>query len=268
MPYLFEIVGKANYLQDKYNFVAVPKPGGNNLVSVQTMDQSPQNSLVLAGTGFVTGVYEGKLNQANYYPLTGMGTACWMLISNRGDQKTGVASLRGEKKLAMGIPGPWAHMMGLELTEKVNKDILIVPFKSNGEIMTLILGDGSINLIMDNPKLFKNYKQKDSRLQGLGLQCLRTLPDFPDIKTLAEQGINAPNLWFTITASTLMPEIKRKEIQRILDLSLIAMGQQEIFEKYSMIPPTLVGKSTQQDFQENQTKFTQALKKFDKQLKQ
>jgi tripartite-type tricarboxylate transporter receptor subunit TctC len=264
MPYLYDIVAKANYIQDKYTFVAVPKPGASGLIAVQTMDQSPSNTLVLAGTGFTEYVNSGQLNNNRYQPLSAMGNTCWLLISNRGDEKIGVSSLRGEKSLTVGSVGygSAAHLTALMAGQKFGIDIRNITFKSTVEAGALMVGDESINLIVDSPQSYKNYKVMNPKVQALGVTCLSENPNFPGIQTLKSQGLDVPHIWSTITASKAMPEEKRRELAKILDNSLRAIGQKEIFEKYSYSVPVLNNELVENDFKKNQDKLIATRKKF------
>jgi tripartite-type tricarboxylate transporter receptor subunit TctC len=264
MPYLHEIIAKANYIQDTYTFIAVPKPGANGLIAIQTMDQSPANTLALAGTGFTEYEYLGKIKGNNYQPLSALGSPCWVLLSNRGDQKLGISSLQGEKYLTLGSlgNGSVAHLIALMVGQKFGIDIENITFKSSPESGALMAGDGSINMIIDSPAQYKNYKSMNPKIQALGITCSATNPDLPGVKTLASQGVDSPNLWITITANKSMPEDKRKEMAKILNASIQAIGQKEIFEKYTYIVPVFSGISAEDDFKKNQTRMLNTRKKF------
>jgi len=268
MPFLFEIVGHANSIQTKYQFVAVPKPGANGLLSIQAMDQSPQNSLVVSASTIVELISNGQINRDTYHPVSALGNNCWLLISNRGDEKIGVASLAKEKRLVMGSigNGSISHLTGLMLQKKYNFEFENIPFRSTGEATILLVGENGINLAVDTPQNYKNFKIKNPKVQALGNFCPVPDPHLPNIKPLIAQGINAPLIFNTFLANGAMPEERRRELGKILDDSLKSIGSKEIAEKCSYMVPALQGLNINDWYWENYNKYLITRNRFAKQL--
>ena len=71
----------------------------------------------------------------------------------------------------------------------------------------------------------------------LGLNCPIRSTQAPGLKTLREQGVNAPIIFNMLVANKAMPAEKRKEIAAILDQSTVAIGAKEHAEIGGLYPP-------------------------------
>jgi tripartite-type tricarboxylate transporter receptor subunit TctC len=250
VPFYMKILAEANSLQNQYEFVLLPKPGAQGLIALQYQDESPNNRLAVISPSFVDLVNLNQIKHDNYVPISSQGDACWVLISNFGDSAKGVSSLKGQTELVLGTisHGSSAHFTALEIGEQLGFKVIPVVFKSNFDALTLMTADNSINLVIETPRHYLDFKQKNPRLQALGITCSTRNPKLPDIKTLKEQGYQTPTIWTDIVANTKMPAEKRNELGKILDQALINMGQQQIFDMIDFSVPIFQKISTSQHF--------------------
>jgi len=225
------VVDEANKQQDKYNFIIEFKPGGQQILSVQFMDQDPQNRLSIIAPAFVENTQAGKLNADNYVPVYSLGDACWAVITN--------TDLKNTKDLTVGGVGVGnaTHLTALELSEKYKFSVTYVVFKSNFDALLLMAGDNSINLVIDRPSSYEQFKLKNPKMKIHGLSCPTRHPAYPDIKTLKEQGVNSPYIWNIVIANKEMPANKQAELGKILNAATISIGYNKIQKASDMSPP-------------------------------
>ena len=253
IPYYNKILDEANKIQNKYQFLLLPKPGAQGLIALQFIDQSPLNRLAVTTSSFVDLSTSNQLNQKDYTPVSSQGDACWVLISNFGDANKGIGSLKGKTSLFLGTVahGSSAHYTALDIGSRLGIDITPVIFKSNFEALTLMASDGSINLVIESPQNYLNFKQQNPKLQALGVTCSVRNPKLPNVKTLKEQGYNTPKIWQIIVANNKMPAEKQKELGNIIDQAMIRIGQKQIYNLIDFSVPVFQKISASQHFEDS-----------------
>ena len=236
---MFKIIDEANLQQRRYNFILEQKPGGEQLIAINQMDAQPQDRLAIIAAKYVEHNNSGKLNKDNHIPIWSLGDACWVVISNLGDQRNGVASLQGQKELVVGGVGIGnaAHMTALALGEKYGFKVRYIPFKTNVDALVLMASDGSVNMVIDRFSNYENMKARNPKLNMLASTCPVRLPATPQIKTLAEQGIVAPNIFNTVIANKNMLETRREDISKVLTRAAQTVGLDKILESSDFRPP-------------------------------
>ena len=248
IPYYQRIVASANALQNRYEFILAPKPGAQGLVAIQYMDQSPKNRVTAINNGYVELIQQNQIRPENYVPISSQGDLCWVLISNRGDTAKGVNSLKGQTDLVIGAVSysSGSYLTALELGSRLGFKVTPVIFKSNFDALVLMVGDGSVNLVIETPQNYLNMKQKNPALQALGINCPTRNPKLPEVRTLKEQGFSVPTLWWNVIANVEMPAERRKDIENILEQAMINIGQKEIFDMIDISVPVFQKISAQQ----------------------
>ena len=253
VPAYLKIVEEANSLQDKYKFHLEHKPGGQQIIAVNEMDRSPQNRLSVIAPKYVEHTVSGKLNRDNYDPIHALGDACWVVISNKGDESIGISSLKGETSLNVGGVGIGnaTHLTSLQIGDQFDFDVNYIVFKSNYEGLILMAGDGSINLVVEKAKNLKQIKEKAPEIKALAASCPTRHPDLPDVKTLREQGVLTPFVFNITVASTEMPLAKRNELGDILNQATLNIGEDTIQKLSDMKPPVFFDKDVDVFYQES-----------------
>jgi tripartite-type tricarboxylate transporter receptor subunit TctC len=244
-PAMFRIINEANSQQKNYNFILEFRPGGEQIIAVNALKEQPATRLAIVAPKFVEHVQSGRLNQADYVPIHALGDACWAVITNVGNSRQGIASLRGIPELTVGGVGVGnaAHITALELGERFNFRIRYIPFKSNFDALVLMVSDQSINLVLERVASYLQYREKNPRVTVLGMSCPRRHPDLPDVSTLAEQKINTPYVFNITMAHVGMPESKRRQLATILNTATLSVGAAEIFRLSDMTPPIFANQS-------------------------
>jgi tripartite-type tricarboxylate transporter receptor subunit TctC len=264
-PAMFKIINEANLAQTKYNFILEFKPGGEQLIAVKYMDEKPQTRLSIIAPKFVEHTRSGKLNRNNYVPIHALGDACWAVITNTGNMNQGVSSLRGQQELTVGGVGIGnaAHITALELGEQFNFAVRYIPFKSNFDALILLVSDQSINMVVERVSSYKQYQDKNLNVTVLGMSCPTRHPDLPQVKTLVEQGVNAPYVFNITIANKNMPEAKRKELASILDIATLKVGEQEIQKLSDMNPPIFKQQSVDDYYNKRINFMEKLIKKYE-----
>jgi len=229
-PAIRKILDEANLHQDRYRFVLEFKPGGNQAIAVNAIDNDPR-SLAIIAPAFVENVDAGKLNESDYRPVYALGNACWAVITNKPFENS-------KEFLVGGVGyGNAAHLTSLALAEKYGFSVRYIIFKSNYDALINMAGDNGIELVIDRYEGYENLKKQNPKLKMMAASCPTRLPQAPEIPTLLELGINAPFIFNIIVAHKNMPEDRAKEIGKILDAATIKIGADEIYKISSMRPP-------------------------------
>ena len=103
-------------------------------------------------------------------------------------------------------------------------------FKSNFDALVNMAADNGVELVIDKYEGYQNLKSKNAKLQMVAASCPTRLPQEPNIKTLAELGINAPYIFNITVAHKNMPDSRRRAISIILDQATEKVGEHKIFE--------------------------------------
>jgi tripartite-type tricarboxylate transporter receptor subunit TctC len=242
-PGTLRILDEANKAQSEFNFVFEYKPGGGQTIAVKQMDASPENRLAIIAPAYVENTMNGKLDRSQYVPLHALGDACWAVISNKGNEKAGVASLKGETEIVVGGVGIGnaTHLTSLLVGEKYGFKVKYVVFKSNNEALVNMTGNNGVNFVIDKIENYESFKTKNPSLNILAASCPKRLASAPNVKTLQEQGIPAPYIFNITVANKAMPEAKRNQIAAILADATKKVGEDEIIRLSGMSPPLFRG---------------------------
>jgi tripartite-type tricarboxylate transporter receptor subunit TctC len=248
-PIMLKILETANQQQKLYNFVLEFKPGGNQTIAVKQMDQDPANNLSIIAASFVENVENGQLNAKNYVPVWSLGDACWSVMSTVASKPT-VAGLQSAKELIVGTVGfgNATHLTALQIGKRYNTPVRLIPFKSNYEAVVNMAGNNGVTFGIDTPQAFENLQSHNPRLRMLAVSCNKRLPDYPEVKTLREQGIQAPSVINIVIANTAMPESRRRHLAHILEQSATQIGEIEIRRVSGFNPPQFDQITAQEHF--------------------
>lgn len=243
-PAFYALVSEANRLQNRYQFILEPKVGGNGLIALNHMRESPQNRVAIIAPAFVDNADNGQINEGDYVHVVGMGDMCMAVFNKHGDESRGIESLKGTSDLVLGGVG-WAnssHLIGLQIGERYGLQVRNIVFKSNKEGLINLAQDGGVTQVIDRINSFDEIQaQAKVKAKILGVTCSRRLTNWPQIKTLREQGITAPSPWIIITSHKDMPAAIRTDLSQIINQSLRNIGEQRIWEMSSLQPLVFTG---------------------------
>lgn len=241
-PALYRIVEEANNYQNNYKFVIEFKPGGNQIIAVNALDDS---SMAIIAPAYIENLNSGKIQENNYVPVYALGDACWAVVTNK--------PLTEQKEFVVGGVGfgNAAHLTALALGEKFKFDTRYIIFKSNNDALVNMVGNNGVELVIDKYEAYQSLKSKNPKMEMVAASCPARLPQEPNIKTLKEIGIDAPFIFNIIVSLKTMPENKRKEIGSILHKVTDRIGQEEIFKLSAMRPPQFDSVSTEEFYKKS-----------------
>ncbi len=266
VPSMLRLVDEANKLQTEFEFFAEFKPGGNQILSIKAMDQSPKDSLSLIAPAYVENYRSNAIDKNNYIPVWALGDACWALFSNLGDTAQGIKSLKGVNEAMMGGVGYGnaSHLTSIMLSEKFNFKTRYIVFKSNTDALINIVGNNGINMAIDKIEGYASFKPKNNKLQVLAVSCPTRMSAMPEVKTLKEQGINAPLVFNIIIANKAMDDYKRTKLRAILTLTAEKIGAESFMKLSGMSPPQFRGISQEEFYSSSLTVFDSLLTRYEK----
>lgn len=229
----------ANTLQNKYEFLIEFKPGANGALALRTMDQAPQSRIATVAPAFVENSKSGLLNESDYVAISSQGEACWAVITNFGSTTKGIASLQGRKRVVVGGTGYGnaAHITSIILGEKYGFEVQYIVYKSNFDGLIAMVGNNGPDMVLERVHNYKTFVEKNPNLQILGINCSKRSPLMPEIKTVREQGVTTPTIFFAIVANVKMPEAKRNEIGKILQDAQAKIGSDYFLDVADMFAP-------------------------------
>lgn len=257
-PALLKVVERANESQQIYKFVIEFKPGGNQIIAVKSID--PENSLAVIAPAFVDHVKSGKLEYSDYTPVWALGDACWAVVANK--------PLAGAKELVVGGVGfgNASHLTALALGEKYKFKVKYIVFKSNSDALVNMTGNNGIEMIIDKYENYQNMKLKNPAIKMVAASCPSRLPQDPKIKTLREQGVNAPYIFNIVVSHKNMSPTRQKAIGKILTLAATDIGVHEFYKLSAMRPPQFDNVDLTSYYQQSISNVSLLQKKFKQEL--
>ena len=248
-PAMLRIIDTANKIQKNYTFVLEFKPGGNQVIAVKQMNQDPQRNLAIIAPSFVENVASGQLNLQDYVPVWSLGDACWVVLSTESATSS-IAGLKNSKEITVGTVGfgNASHLTALQIGKKYNIPVRLVPFKSNYDAVVNMAGSNGVTFAIDTPATFENFQSRNPQLRMLAVSCNQRLPEYPQVKTLREQGIEAPSIMNIVIANVAMPADRRQQLAQILKQAADQIGEPKIRKLSGFVPSQFEQVSAQEHF--------------------
>ena len=244
---MMKILDEANNVQKKYNFVLENRPGGNQSIALNHINQTPQSQLAIIAASFVENFQTGLVNKDLYVPVWSLGDACWAVFSTQGTQGS-VNSLRGNKEIvssSVGL-GNATHLTSLVVGERLGIPVRYIVFKSSNESLLNMVGNNGVTFTVDRAENFETFKPKNNKLAIIAMSCPQRHPAYPEIRTLREQGYEHPYVFNTVMAHRDMDPKKRAEIAEILTAATRAVGADWILKSSGFVPPQFKGQTARQ----------------------
>jgi tripartite-type tricarboxylate transporter receptor subunit TctC len=268
-PAMYRIIDTANKIQKNYTFVLEFKPGGNQVIAVKQMDQDPARNLAIIAPSFVENVDSGQLNAQDYVPVWSLGDACWTVLSTESATAS-VAGLKNSKEITVGTVGfgNASHLTALQIGKRYNIPVRMIPFKSNYDAVVNMAGSNGVTFAIDTPATFENFQPRNSQMRMLAVSCSKRLPEYPEIKTLREQGIEAPSIMNIIIANVAMPADRRQQLAQILERAADQVSETEIRKISGFSPPQFDRISAQAHFATSIELITRLRNQFKREIAQ
>jgi putative tricarboxylic transport membrane protein len=178
--------------------VAVNRPGGGSAVGmgyVTTQRRADAHTLVLINpqTAITPLRVRDTRGWRDVTPVVNLMLDDYLLLVRRESPYQDAAALvaaartRPPRSVSIGSAGTADEMAIAVFEAAANIQLNVVRFNSGGEVLTALLG-GHVDIASGNPLEFVAQMQANA-VRGLGVFRPTRFPALPDIKTMAEQGI-------------------------------------------------------------------------------
>lgn len=244
---MYRIIEQANSSQNRYQFVLESRPGGNQSIALNHINQSPQNTLAIIAASFVDNFQNGMVRRDLYVPVWSLGDACWAVF-NLGGVSGSVLSLRGSDEIIAGsvAVGNATHLTSLIIGERLRIPVRFVAFRSANEALINLVGNNGVTFTIDRAENFDSFRPKNDRLTMLAMSCPQRHPAYPDIPTLQEQGFETPFVFNTVVAHRDMDAKKQADIATIMHAAAQTIGAAWIVKSSGFVPPQFKGVTARQ----------------------
>lgn len=193
------------------------KGGASGMIAAQEAAKAPADGYTVLITTNTTHAANEHLYKKLAYdpvkdfaPLTGLGKGGQVLVVPMNAPYKTVGELLAfakahPGKLSFGSGSSSSRMAGEMLKQLAGVDILHVPYKSNPQAITDLMG-GQINLMVTD--MSTGVPQiKAGKLRALGYSTSKRSPQLPDVPTIAEAGVKGYDMgyWFAAYAPAHTP---------------------------------------------------------------
>jgi len=195
------------------------KPGGNGAVAAQSLAQAPADGTTLwlssVGAVAINPVLYDKLSydvQRDLAPVSLVVDNDELLVVNPANPARNasdfVASARKAAQpvaIASSGIGSIPHLAMEQLSEATKTPMLHVPYKGAAPAITDVMGGQVAAFFGDIPGLIGYVK--GGKLMAIGIAAPKRHPLFPDVPTLAEQGLPGvdSNNWYALFVAARTP---------------------------------------------------------------
>ncbi|HEX2011335.1 MAG TPA: tripartite tricarboxylate transporter substrate binding protein [Roseateles sp.] len=199
------------------------KAGASGMLAAQAAARAPADGYtVLITTNTTHAANEHLYKKLSYdpvkdfAPVTGLGKGGQVLVVRADAPYKNVAELLAQArkapgKLSFGSGSSSSRVAGEMFKQLSHTEILHVPYKSNPQAVTDLLG-GQIDLMITDtatgvPQI------KGGKLKALGVSTTRRIPLLPEVPTIDEAGVKGYDMgyWFAayVPANTPRPVVSR-----------------------------------------------------------
>jgi len=179
----------------------------------------------------------------DFVPVTGLGRGGQVLVVRADSPYKSVADLIADArkrpgKLSLGSGSSSSRVAGEMFKQLTHTDILHVPYKSNPNAITDLLGGQIDFMITDTATGVPQIK--GGKLRGLGVSTARRNPLLPELPTLDEAGVKGYDMgyWFAayVPAGAPAPVVAR--LHELLVAATKSAAAKQFFESTGTEPWT------------------------------
>ena len=220
---LARAVGQSLTEQTKQAVVVDNKAGASGQIAAQQVAKAaPDGYTVLITTNTTHAANEHLYKKLSYdpvkdfVPVTGLGKGGQVLVVRADSPYKSVADVlakakRDPGKLSFGSGSSSSRVAGEMFKQLSHTDILHVPYKSNPNAITDLLGGQIDMMITDTSTGMPQIKA--GKLRALGVSTIRRMPMLADVPTIDEAGVKGYDMgyWFAayVPAGTPAPVVAR-----------------------------------------------------------
>jgi len=207
---LARAIGQSITEQTKQPVVVDNKAGGGGQIAASAVARAPADGYTVLITTNTTQSAAPHLYKKLSYdpvkdfaPVTGLGKGGQVLVVRPEAPYKSVADLvayakKNPGKLSFGSGSSSSRVAGEMLKQLAGVDILHVPYKSNPNALTDVLGGQIDFMITDTATGAPQVKA--GKLRALGVSTMKRIPLLPDVPTIDEAGVKGYDMSFWFAA--------------------------------------------------------------------
>ncbi|XHS78457.1 Bug family tripartite tricarboxylate transporter substrate binding protein [Burkholderiaceae bacterium UC74_6] len=239
---LARALGQSFTEQTKQAAVIDNKAGASGILAAQFVARAPADGYtVLITTNTTQAANEHLFKKLTYdpvkdfAPVTGLGKGGQVLVVNASSPYKSVGELLAAAKakpgrLSFGSGSSSSRVAGELFHQMAGVDILHVPYKSNPNAITDLLGGQIDMMITDTTTGVPQVKS--GRLRALGVSTAKRLALLPDVPTIDEAGVKGYDMsyWFAAYVPANTPPAIVQKLHETLTAALKSPGAKAFFE--------------------------------------
>jgi tripartite-type tricarboxylate transporter receptor subunit TctC len=231
--------------QTKQAVVVDNKPGAGGIIAAQAVARAaPDGYTVLVTTNTTQSANPHLYKKLPYdpvkdfKPLTALGRGGMVLVVRPGSPYKTVADLVAAAKsqpgkLSFGAGNSSSRVAGEMFKQLTGTDILFVPYKSNPNALTDLLG-GQIDLmVIDTVTGMPQIEA--GKLRPLGVSTPRRIPQLPAVPTIAEAGVKGYDIgyWYAAYVPAATPSTVASRLHNVLARAVSSPQAKAFFDSVS-----------------------------------
>lgn len=235
-------LGQSVTEQTQQTVVVDNKAGAGGMLAAQAAARSPADGYtVLITTNTTQAANEHLYKKLSYdpvkdfAPVTGLGKGGQVLVVNANSPYKSVAELvafakKNPGKLSFGSGSSSSRMAGEMLKQLAGVDILHVPYKSNPNAVTELLG-GQIDLMITDTATGVPHV-KAGKLRALGYSTQTRSPLLPEVPTIDEAGVKGYDMsyWFAAYVPAGTPPAVIARLNELLTTAIKSAPAKAFYE--------------------------------------
>lgn len=239
---LARALGQSVAEQGKQPVVVDNKGGASGMIAAQQVAKAaPDGYTVLITTNTTHAANEHLYKKLPYdpvkdfVPVTGLGKGGQVLVVRADAPYKNVADLlaRARKepgKLSFGSGSSSSRVAGEMFKQLSHTDILHVPYKSNPNAITDLLG-GQIDMMITDTSTGVP-QVKGGKLKALGVSTTQRNPLLPEVPTIDEAGVKGYDMgyWFAAYAPAGTPPAVVARLRELLAAATQSTGAKSFYE--------------------------------------
>ena len=247
---LARALGQSVTEQTKQAVIVDNKAGASGMLAAQQAARAPNDGTTVLITTNTTHAANEHLYKKlaydpvkDFVPVTGLGRGGQVLVVRADSPYRSVADLIADAKkrpgkLSFGSGSSSSRVAGEMFKQLTHTDILHVPYKSNPNAITDLLGGQIDFMITDTATGVPQIK--GGKLRGLGVSTTKRNALLPELPTLDEAGVKGYDMgyWFAayVPAGTPAPVVQR--LHELLVAATKSAAAKQFFESTGTDPWT------------------------------
>ena len=269
---LARALGQSLGEQSRQTVVVDNRAGASGMLAAQAVARAPADGYtVLITTNTTHAANEHLYKKLGYdpvkdfAPITALGKGGQVLVVNLASPYKSVAELLAQArktpgKLSFGSGSSSSRVAGEMLQQLAGVQLLHVPYKSNPQAVTDLLG-GQIDLMITDtatglPQI------RGGKLRGLAVSINKRMALLPELPTIAEAGVPGYDMgyWFAAYTPAGTPPAVVQRLQELLAKAVQSPAAKNFFESSGAEPYTTTPEGLAQFQREEALKWGRIIK--------